>query len=64
MDFDFKIIKLMQTRGKLDCEKARRLYDEGMNDYEIACACGVTRITVRNFRMKNGLISNYRKGTG
>lgn len=63
MNFDFGIIKCPPARknGRLDREKARRLYEAGKNDCEIARACGVTRLTVRNFRLREGLPTRYRR---
>jgi len=39
----------------------RRLYDQGLNDYEIAERLGVRYETIRSWRYRNGLKNNFRK---
>lgn len=43
---------------KIDCERARELYDEGLCDSEIATGCGVSRNSVTNWRKREGLPRN------
>lgn len=44
-----------------DRRKMRQLYDSGLSDEKIACAMGFNVKTVRNWRKRNGLESNYIK---
>lgn len=54
-----KIQKVKDRRAKMDRETAFMLYREGRQDQEIAKALGVSAGTVRNWRLQNGLKSNY-----
>ena len=47
---------------RIDKAVARRLYDEGKNDVEIAAAFGVTRASVRFWRTSYGLPANIPPG--
>lgn len=46
---------LFGKRRYLDTDKARRLYDKGYADQQIADACDVSRDTVREWRKRNNL---------
>lgn len=46
---------LFGKRRYLDVVKARELYDKGYCDQQIADDCGVSRESVRMWRIKNGL---------
>jgi len=47
---------------KLDYDRARGLYDEGLTDSAIARLCGVSAASVNNWRRKNGLPPNWVRG--
>ena len=49
---------------ELEHKKRMELYGQGLNDYEIARHCGVTNLTIFNWRKKNGLSSNCKRGGG
>ena len=48
-------------RTYLDKELAKKLYDLGMTDGEIANKMCVSRDTIRSWRKRSGLVSNYCK---
>lgn len=48
-------------RTYLNKELAKKLYDLGMTDGEIAKEMFVSRDTIRSWRKRNGLVSNYCK---
>ena len=41
-----------------DANHARKLYDKGRTDVEIAAACGISAETVRKWRLRNNLPVN------
>ena len=43
-------------------KKRMELYDKGYGDLKIASACGVTKGAIAQWRWKNGLKSNMKKG--
>jgi uncharacterized protein YjcR len=45
-----------------DWEKAKKLYDQGMNDAEIGNAIGCSRSAVNHWRLRNNLPKNKMKG--
>ena len=49
-------------RYRFDQRKMRELYDAGLLDYQIACEMGCTADTVKSFRKRNSLPSNYHPG--
>lgn len=51
-----------RPKNKLDRKLARKLYDAGKNDREIASACGVTKFPVLDWRNKNKLPPNVGPG--
>lgn len=49
-------------RGKIDTEKATAMYEQGMNDSQIAASLNVTRMAVHEWRNARGLhINRYDK---
>lgn len=56
-------ITVAKTRKRtyLDKELAKKLYDHGMTDGEIANEMLVSRNTIRSWRKRNGLVCNYYK---
>lgn len=44
-----------KTRRYLDTDKAKKLYDEGYSDQQIAEECDVSQDTVGSWRRRNGL---------
>ena len=56
-------ITVAKTRKRtyLDKELAKKLYDLGMTDREIANEMCVSRDSVRAWRKRNGLVCNYYK---
>lgn len=56
-------ITVAKTRKRtyLDKELAKKLYDRGMTDGEIANEMFVSRDTIRSWRKRNGLVCNYYK---
>ena len=51
----------IRKRTYLDKELAKKLYDLGMTDGEIANKMCVSRDTIRSWRKRSGLVSNYCK---
>lgn len=51
----------IHKRTYLDKELAKKLYDRGMTDGEIANEMRVSRDTIRSWRKRNGLVCNYYK---
>lgn len=49
------------NRTYLDKELAKKLYDLGMTDGEIANEMYVSRDAIRSWRKRNGFVSNYYK---
>ena len=43
------------VKSRLDGEAAKKLYDKGKSDLQIACSCGVSEKTVRRWRETNRL---------
>lgn len=54
-------IAKIRKRTYLDKELAKKLYDLGMTDGEIANETCVSRDAVRSWRKRNGLVCNYYK---
>ena len=48
-----------RNKTKEELETIRRYYEQGMSDGQICKATGFSKRTVRNWRQKNGLESNY-----
>lgn len=51
----------IRKRTYLDKELAKKLYDLGMTDGEIANETCVSKDTIRKWRKRNGFVSNYYK---
>lgn len=51
----------IRKRTYLDKELAKKLYDLGMTDGEIANEMCVSKDTIRKWRKRNGLVCNYYK---
>ena len=49
------------NKKKLNTKLAGELYREGASDADISKGCGVSVETVRNWRKRCGLLSNYEK---
>jgi uncharacterized protein YjcR len=52
----------MRERHKLYEDTTMKLYNQGLNDVEIAKRLGVDNTTVSRWRKNHGLPSNYREG--
>ena len=63
---DFLGVTSQKQNGRkrcfLDQKLARKYYDAGMFDTEISKAMGVSKHTIKSWRERKGLISNYYKG--
>ena len=63
---DFLGVTIKKQKGRkrnvLDQKLARKYYDSGMLDTEISKAMGVSKHTIKSWRARKGLISNYYKG--
>ena len=63
---DFLGVTIKKQKGRkrnvLDQKLARKYYDAGMLDTEISKAMGVSKHTIKSWRARKGLISNYYKG--
>lgn len=55
------ISEKIRKRTYLDKELAKKLYDLGMTDGEIANKMLVSKDTIRSWRKRSGLVSNYCK---
>lgn len=49
------------VRTYLDQKLAKKLYDRGMTDSEIANEMCVSKNTIKSWRQRNGFVSNYYK---
>lgn len=52
-----------EPRYRFDQRKMRVLYDQGLNDHQIALQVGCTSSAVKKFRERNKLPSQWRKET-